>query len=193
MGIEEEPRRRTGGRSAAVLAAVRAAVEELIAERGSDRVTIPLIAERAGINPTSIYRRWGDVSTVISEVATFRLDPDRPLPDTGDFRQDLSEWAWELAVHFAKPESAALLRAGAARAGDGDSDCTSKRRIEAAVLVDRASSAGRPSLTVDQVINHVVAPITYRAIFTPGALRPDIIQDLLADIDWSTTVVVQHV
>jgi AcrR family transcriptional regulator len=182
---EEAPRRRVGGRSAVVLAAVRTAVEDLMAERGSDRLTIPLVAERAGINPTSIYRRWGDVSALITDVATFRLDPNRPLPDTGDFREDLTAWASELAAHFATPETAALLRAGAARAGDGDSDCTLKRRSEAAILVERAVAAGQPALTVDQVINHIVAPITYRAIFTPEALRPGIALQLVADIDWA--------
>lgn len=168
-----------------MLAAVRNAAEDLMAERGSDRITIPLVAERAGVNPTSIYRRWGDVSTLISDVATFRLDPDRPLPDTGDFRADLSSWANELAIHLSKPETAALLRAGAARAGDEDNDCTQKRRREAGVLVDRAVAAGKPALSVDQVINHIVAPITYRAIFTPEALRPEIVAQLVNDLDWT--------
>ena len=191
MIIEETPRRRIGGRSAAVLASVRRAVEELVGERGSDKVTIPLVAQRAGINPTTIYRRWGDVSTLINDVATFRLDPNRPLPDTGNFRDDLAAWATELALHLSKPETASLLRAGASRAGDTDVDCTHKRRSEAAVMVERAALAERPSLTVDQVINHVVAPITYRAIFTPEELRPELVDDLLSAIDWTTAAVVR--
>jgi AcrR family transcriptional regulator len=181
---EEAPRRRIGGRSAAVLAAVRTAVEELMAERGSDRITIPLVAERSGVNPTSIYRRWGDVSTLINDVATFHLDPNRPLPDSGNFRDDLSVWARELAVHLARPESAALLRAGAARAGDENNDCSLKRRHEAELLVERATAAGQTTISADQVINHVVAPITYRAIFTPETLDATIVEQLIAGIDW---------
>jgi AcrR family transcriptional regulator len=183
---EETPRRRIGGRSAAVLSAVRTAVEDLMAERGSDRITIPLVAERAGINPTSIYRRWGDVSNLISDVATFRLDPNRPLPDTGDLRADLTAWATELTAHFSRPETAALLRAGAARAGEEDNDCTHKRRREAAFLVDRAVAAGQPAPTVDLVVNHIVAPIAYRAIFLPETLRPELADELVAGIDWRT-------
>ena len=72
--------KRTGGRSAAVIHNVRTAVEELVRERGSERVTVPLIAERAGVNPTSIYRRWGDLPTLLNDIATYRLDPERPLP-----------------------------------------------------------------------------------------------------------------
>jgi AcrR family transcriptional regulator len=43
--------RRTGGRSAVVVAAVRTAVEDLVAERGRERVTVQMVAERAGVNP----------------------------------------------------------------------------------------------------------------------------------------------
>ena len=67
--------KRTGGRSALVLAAVKSAVEELVNERGAERVTVPMIAERAGLNPTSIYRRWGDLPSLINDVSTYRLDP----------------------------------------------------------------------------------------------------------------------
>ncbi|MHA5052874.1 TetR family transcriptional regulator [Streptomyces sp. SD15] len=57
MTAESTPRRRTGGRSATVLASIRKAVEELVAERGGDAITVPMVAERAGVNHSSIYRR----------------------------------------------------------------------------------------------------------------------------------------
>lgn len=118
MVAESSPRRRTGGRSAAVLTSIRNAVEELIAERGSDAVTIPMVAERAGVNHSSIYRRWGDARTMINDLATYRLDPERGLPDSGDLRADLTAWAQELISHYSTPVNAALLRGGAAAAGE---------------------------------------------------------------------------
>ena len=66
MDSTTTPSKRTGGRSAAVIHSVRTAVEELVREKGSDRVTVPMIAERAGVNPTSIYRRWGDLPTLLN-------------------------------------------------------------------------------------------------------------------------------
>jgi AcrR family transcriptional regulator len=48
--------KRPGGRSAAVLNSVKIAVEELVQEKGRERVTIPMVAERAGVNPTSVYQ-----------------------------------------------------------------------------------------------------------------------------------------
>ena len=66
-----QPGRRPGGRTAAVSNAIRAAVEELAAEKGLERVTIPLVAERAGVNPTTVYRRWPDAATMINDLATY--------------------------------------------------------------------------------------------------------------------------
>ncbi len=149
-----------------VLASIRKAVEELVAEEGSDAVTIPMVAERAGVNHSSIYRRWGDARTMINDLATYRLDPDRGLPDTGDLRADLTAWAQELISHYSVPVNAALLRGGAATAGENESDCLRNRRSEAAVFAARPGAG----FTGDDVIDRVVAPIVYRVVFLPWTL-----------------------
>ena len=156
---------RPGGRSAAVLAAVKAAVEELIAERGCGAITIPMVAERAGVNPTSVYRRWGDLQTMINDIATYRLDPNRPLPDTSDLRRDVELWAEEFVAHYSKPVNAALLRAGAGAAGEVESDCLRNRRVEASLLIERAPDSF--GLDPEELIDYVIAPIIYRIIFSP--------------------------
>jgi AcrR family transcriptional regulator len=160
---------RPGGRSAAVLSALKTAVEELVAERGSERVTIPMVAERAGVNPSSVYRRWGDLPTMINDVATYRLDPDRRLPDSGDLATDLTAWAKEVQTHYSDPTRAALLRGGAASAGERESDCLRDRRAEAEIILGNAAQPS--SVTVDDVIDGVLAPIIYRVIFLPWTLN----------------------
>jgi AcrR family transcriptional regulator len=161
------PSKRTGGRSATVMHSVRTAVEELVKERGRERVTVPMIAERAGVNPTSIYRRWGDLPTLINDIATYRLDPARPLPESGDLRRDLTEWAREIVEHYRKPVNAALLRGGAANAGATESDCLRNRRAEATMFLDRYPGS---VVSSDEIIDLVVAPIIYRVIFQPWTL-----------------------
>ena len=89
-------RETAGWPNAAVSNAIRTAVGELVAEKGSERVTIPMVAERAGVNPTTVYRRWPDAATMINDLATYRLDPDRPLPNIGDLRSDIVAWAGEV-------------------------------------------------------------------------------------------------
>jgi AcrR family transcriptional regulator len=168
--------KRTGGRSAAVIHSVRTAVEELVKERGSDRVTVPMIAERAGVNPTSIYRRWGDLPTLLNDIATYRLDPERPLPASGTLQGDLTEWAREIVTHYRKPVNAALLRGGASNAGERTSDCLRNRRTEATMFVDRAEVVG---ITVDDIVDLVIAPIIYRVIFQPWTLTDDTAEGLV--------------
>jgi AcrR family transcriptional regulator len=160
--------KRPGGRSAAVLNSIKIAVEELIAEKGRERVTIPMVAERAGVNPTSVYRRWGDLQTMINDIATYRLDPARPIPELGTLKADLAQWAREIVEHYRNPTNAALLRGGAASAGETESDCTRNRRAEAGMMVERYGNSS--PITPDDVLNHLVAPIIYRVIFLPWTL-----------------------
>jgi AcrR family transcriptional regulator len=164
------PSKRTGGRSAAVIHSVRTAVEELVKEKGSERVTVPMIAERAGVNPTSIYRRWGDLPTLLNDIATYHLDPERPIADHGNLRADLTDWASGLVTHFSKPVNAALLRGGAGAAGERTSDCLRNRRAEASMLLARYPDA---PFTEDEVVDVVVSPIVYRVIFQPWTLSAD--------------------
>jgi len=117
---------------------------------------MPMVAERAGVNHSSIYRRWGDVQTMINDLATYRLDPNRPLPASGDLRADLTAWAQEMVEHYRrKPANAAMLRAGAATAGQSEFDCLRNRRAEAATLVESALEPR--TVTSDDVIDHIIA------------------------------------
>jgi AcrR family transcriptional regulator len=158
---------------------VKIAVEELVQEKGRERVTIPMVAERAGVNPTSVYRRWGDLQTMINDIATYRLDPARPIPELGSLRADLREWAREIVKHYRNPTNAALLRGGAASAGESESDCTRNRRAEAVMMVERYGAAS--PVTPDEVLDHLVAPIIYRVIFLPWTLD-DSTADSLVDV-----------
>ncbi|WP_327319817.1 TetR family transcriptional regulator [Streptomyces sp. NBC_01235] len=106
---------------------------------------------------------------MINDLATYRLDPDRPLSGTGDLRADLTAWAQELISHYSKSVNAAQSRGGAAAAGESESDCLRDRRAEAAAFAARPGSA----FSSDQVIDRVVAPIIYWVIFLPWTL-PDI-------------------
>ena len=183
----KRPAKRPGGRTAAVTNAIRSAVEELIAEKGRDRVSIPMVADRAGVNATTIYRRWPDAATMINDIATYQLDPTRPLPETGELRSDIAAWASEVLAHYRKPVNAALLRAGAAAAGDRESDCLRGLLDEAARLVERAGPEA--PVTAQDVVDGVLAPVMYRIIFIPASLTDDYakaLTDKLFD-RWTTT------
>ncbi|MDO9402419.1 MAG: TetR/AcrR family transcriptional regulator [Polaromonas sp.] len=174
--------KRPGGRSAQVQSAVRTALEALIAEEGRDKVTIPAVAERAGVSASSIYRRWGDVSGLLAETAVRRLDPGRPLPDTGTLHGDLSAWADEFVRHVVQPRSKSLLKAAAALPRDEDSNCLRNRKAEAQLLVQRAVARGEAAPTTQQVIDHVVGPVVFRLVYGGDPIGPELAAQLVDEL-----------
>lgn len=110
--MSSSPVPRPGGRSARVQDAVHKATCQLLDEQGRASVTVPMIAARAGVTPSTIYRRWGDVVELLADVAIERLRPDIGT----------RHWDDEQALHvrsFCKKATRRHLRAwpGARRAG----------------------------------------------------------------------------
>lgn len=166
------PARRPGGRSERVRTAVYAAVGELVGEGHREAMTIPQIAERADVNPTSVYRRWGTVDALLEQVAVAALTNDEPLPDTGSLVGDLEAWAEIIADDITRPERVTYLRAMvAARKGMPDAcPCWDTRTVQVRRLVGGARGRGEPAPEPEQVLNHVVAPLYHHVVF---GLRAD--------------------
>ncbi|MFF0267063.1 TetR/AcrR family transcriptional regulator [Kribbella sp. NPDC004536] len=158
---------RPGGRSNRVLTAIYTAVGELVGQ-GADKISFPVIAERAGVNPTTLYRRWPDVNALLEDVAVAALTRDgESVPDTGSLEQDLTEWADVIARDITRPERARYLRAMVAARVDLVATCvvTDTRREQAAEMVRRAHERGEQPPTVQQILDHVVAPLYYNVVF----------------------------
>ena len=103
-------------------AAVHRAVEELVAESPSADLTMPTIAARAGVHPTTVYRRWGSLADLLAEVATSRFSGDIVVPDTGTLEGDLERWtadehAYQAAQKRLDATVAALARHGITASG----------------------------------------------------------------------------
>ncbi|NMO03424.1 TetR/AcrR family transcriptional regulator [Gordonia sp. TBRC 11910] len=167
MTTTTAPRKRPGGRSARVRDTVYRAVGTLVSEGHRETMTIPQVAEAAGVNATSIYRRWGTIDVLLEEVAVAALTRDEPLPDTGTLVGDLSEWAAIIAADITQPHRRSYLRAMVA-ARDGIVEgcpCWAIRTTQAAEMIDRAEQRGEATPQVRQVLDHVIAPLYHHAVF----------------------------
>src|SRR3954464_11362465 len=82
-------RPRTGGRSARVVAEVLSATLEVFAEQGYAGFSVEAVALRAGVNKTTIYRRWPAKSDLLGAALFALRDEDPEPPDTGALREDL--------------------------------------------------------------------------------------------------------
>ncbi|MCM9083319.1 MULTISPECIES: TetR/AcrR family transcriptional regulator [Streptomyces] len=163
---------RPGGRSARVQEAVHTAVRELQAELGRPELTIPMVAARAGVTPSTIYRRWGDLQELLSDVAVEHLRPDTPPQDHGDLLEDLRGWAGQFLEEMASPAGRAYIRDALLGDPDGDNAglCSSYAADQIAVVLGRAAERGEDAPDVETVLDRVVAPMMYRILFRPTGL-----------------------
>jgi AcrR family transcriptional regulator len=157
---------RPGGRSARVRDAVHDAVVELLAA-GEIDAAIPKIAERAGVNPTSIYRRWGSRDNLLLDAAVTRLRATSPIPDTGSLRGDLAGWAEGVERAMRDRRGQILLRAlVATMAPDQEPvEYLRARGDDLQAALDKAAARGEPVPTVDEVLDFVLAPLYLRVLF----------------------------
>jgi AcrR family transcriptional regulator len=162
---------RPGGRTAQTRAAVFTAVETLLADKDPGAISMAEIAERAGVAATSLYRRWGDVRALLTDVAVEQLTRESPLPDTGSLRGDLSAWTRSVAAGLAQPEGSVFFRVyvGAAprtpEEGATRAQAITRRLEQIGVMLDRARARGEPTPYVVEVADHLLAPLYMRALF----------------------------
>jgi len=171
---------RPGGRSARVQTAVHKAVLELQKENGRDGLTVPAIAVRAGVTPSTIYRRWGDLSQLLSDVARENFNPDSPPLETGSFRGDMEAWLEQYLEEISSEVGAAMLRDMVSNPDPLNSGvCARSLGEQFGVMRARAKERGEWSPETDTLINHVFAPLVYRLLFASEVPDVNFARDLL--------------
>ncbi len=165
-------RLRPGGRSARVQAAVHQAVHDLTALHGRDALTIPQIAAQAGVTPSTIYRRWGDLVELLADVSIERLRDEAEPPDTGSVRGDLLAWGEQFLEEMSSDLGRQVLKDVLTASGYGDGSapcqCLQITAGQITMLVERARSRGQAMPPVDCVLDTLVAPIIYRLLMGAG-------------------------
>ncbi|MFF4713437.1 TetR/AcrR family transcriptional regulator [Streptomyces eurythermus] len=165
--------------------AVHRAVVELVDEVGADKVTIPAVARRAGVNPSSVYRRWGTVPALLADVADRRQDEEAPEL-LGDLRKDLERVAvWTLA-DLSRPGGVAFFRAEVAPDVDerraGLRACLERVSARFQAPLDAAAERGEAAPSLECVLDRVVAPLYFRVVFSVPGTDERYARDLVAGL-----------
>uniref|UniRef100_A0AAU3H402 TetR/AcrR family transcriptional regulator C-terminal ligand-binding domain-containing protein n=1 Tax=Streptomyces sp. NBC_01401 TaxID=2903854 RepID=A0AAU3H402_9ACTN len=174
---------RPGGRSARIRAAVHQAVEELLTDQADELLTIPVVAARAGVHATTVYRRWGSVGELLTDVATSRFSGNIVVPDTGSLRGDLERYVSDVVKDLNDPDTLPLVRATIGAAGEQGADaCTGERRQQLQSMLEREEARGGQTPTVERAVDALLGPLYYRAVFTSQALTPEWARSLVSHL-----------
>ncbi|MGC5701256.1 TetR/AcrR family transcriptional regulator [Pseudomonas sp. NFXW11] len=165
MAIKEALR--PGGRSARVQESIHTAVRELLEEQERSTLTVPQIAARAGVTPSTIYRRWGDLSALLADVALARMRPDSEPANTGSLRGDLQAWAEQYLDEMSSEPGRNMMRDVQCSATPGY--CVTILSAQLQTILERyPHSEYLPN--IDRLLHLIVAPTVFRILFSATPL-----------------------
>jgi AcrR family transcriptional regulator len=187
--METRPIARPGGRSARVRAAVIEALLGELAEHGLGGTTMEGVARRAGVNKTTLYRRWGSKEDLVLDALLEIGERRVPIPDTGSLRDDLLTVAREIVASVSTPEADAVVRAAAADPGPDSKLVASVRQFWAVrfgllgTMVERAIERGELPADTDPklLIEGLLGGIYLRVLVTREPLDDAVLVRLA---DW---------
>lgn len=161
---------RTSGRAARVVADVlRAACEEL-SRAGYAALRIEDVAQRSGVNKTTIYRRWPTKAELVAAaLQSVAIQPD--AADTGTVRGDLLVYLRAYAAYAASPVGRGISRMMLVERTHPEVEpikraMRDRHRRSRAALVERGVARGElpPGTNADLVAELVFAPVYTRIV-----------------------------
>jgi AcrR family transcriptional regulator len=174
---------RTGGRSARVREAILAATFSELSDHGYAAMSVEAVAARAGVNKTTIYRRWPTLDDLLVDaLATWSLEA-LPDPATGSIETDLlalgSQLAEVLNGGVGRQVVALVLTAGlrSPQLGQTTRRYFGHQAERATPIVAAAIERGElPANTdADALLTTFRAPLFYRMVTTGDPIDEDLI------------------
>lgn len=111
VGEVEPGTARPGGRTARVRAAVLRAAGDVLAERGFAHLDLADVARRAEVGKTTVYRRWGTVTGLVTDLLSDMAQQSVPRTETGSLLGDLTANTRLVTRTLADPRQGALFKA----------------------------------------------------------------------------------
>ncbi|GAB3434903.1 TetR/AcrR family transcriptional regulator [Phycicoccus ginsengisoli] len=177
--------------------AITAAAREVLAAKGVSRMSMELVAAKAGVAKSTLYRRWPSKVELAVHAVAVRFD-EIEVGDHGSLAADMRAGIEEAAQLLRDPSTGgayAALLAESARDPEGvgvqvRESLSTRLHAVVATSVERAIRRGeiRPEMVdVDLLADVVVGSVMHRALVTgvPDAAFVDALIELLADVAWA--------
>jgi AcrR family transcriptional regulator len=181
-------RRRPGGRSARVQAAVFEAIFQLLEEGGYEMLSMASIAERSGVHETSLYRRWKTKEQLVLDAVNRRVAQEIPVPDTGALRSDLVAVLQSLQLFLQSRVGQAIFQTAVAtlhlpELGAFRQEHWRQRRAHLQILFDRAIARRELSPQVDcQLLLETLSGIVYMRLFVVNEPVDEVFPEPIVDL-----------
>ena len=174
---------RTGGRSARVREAVLSAVLDELNVNGYAGLSVEAVAARAGVNKTTIYRRWPTLDDLLVDALMTWSEDAIPGPDTGSVETDLLALGRTLADQLnggvGRQIAAVVLTAGlrSPQLREATRRYFDQQAARAAPSVAQAIDRGELPANTDAnaLLTTFRAPLFYRMVTTGDAIDDDLI------------------
>lgn len=182
-------RERPGGRSERVRSAVLAAAREQILANGWEQFSHRDTAQRAGVDPATVYRRWPTRPRLAVDALLELASETVPCPDTGSVASDLEAFLNSVHDILSEPRMLRFFHALSIAAASEDTELREtvaafwdSRFDGAAVMVERAIERGELPIRTDPrpLIESLVAPLYFRVLVSAEPLDRSLIEGAVA-------------
>lgn len=177
--------KRPGGRTAEVTARVQQATLDLIIEGGAPACTFKAVAERAGIERSTLYRRYPDRWEMIIDAAMSVGAADIVPEPSGDFAKDLKSVLEKLVAVLATPLGPALVAAAAELRAESGADFSRayfvRRMAQLRPMFDEAVRRGElpPETDRETLFTYAAGPIYFRLFIAARPVDPAFVDHIV--------------
>lgn len=178
--------RRGRPRSADADEAILAATLELAGEVGINGMSMDVLAERAGVSKTTIYRRWTSKEQLVLDALRSAMGPLDDV-DTGSVSSDLRAYLIELGERMWRGRMSDVLPHLIEVACHDETlrsrldDYVQYRRAPMLAILERGLDRGELSADtdLDVLADVLLGPFVYRRLLTHAPLDEDFVDRLL--------------
>ncbi len=168
-------------------AAILAAALAELSEHGYAGLSAAGVADRAGVNRTTVHRRWPDRAELVADALRESSEAATPIPDTGSFRGDMEQLLHSIATTIDNAANRRLIRSlvgDAARSPDIERvnrDLFLRRFVQGAAVVQRGIDRGevRDDVAPMTTFNAFIGPLYIRVLITDEPLDQTFLQEVL--------------
>ncbi len=183
-----QPTRRPGGRTAEVTRRINDAVLALLVDGGIGACTFAAVADRAEVERSTLYRRYGDRwAMMIDAILGYAADEVAPI-SLQSFREDLRFVLDRMAEVLATPLGPALWAVGAAlRAGSAPEHRArfwQTRLTQILPIVDQAKARGEldPDVDPEEVFAFAMGAVHFRMLVIGERIGSKVVDQIVDDV-----------